>query len=211
MCAIIRRGILGGFSNKIGNIVGTSWKGIAIMKSLPLSVANPRTTAQTTQRQAFASASKIGSALLASIIKPLWDRFAQQESGYNAFVQENIGIMEELGLFAPDSLVISKGKMAALDPLTATGNATADTITFTWSTVLPDAFSAASDLVYVVIAKDLSLDQRGYATGILRSAGTATISYTGLLLADQVWVCLAFKRADGTVVSNTGHRQITIS
>ncbi len=38
---IIKRGILGGFSNKVANVVGSSWKGINTMRALPLSVANP--------------------------------------------------------------------------------------------------------------------------------------------------------------------------
>ena len=47
---VIKQGILGGFSGKVANIVGSSWKGIPVIKSLPLSVANPQTAAQTTQR-----------------------------------------------------------------------------------------------------------------------------------------------------------------
>ena len=44
--AKVRQGILGGFRGRVGNIVGTGWKGIAVMKSLPLTVANPRTAGQ---------------------------------------------------------------------------------------------------------------------------------------------------------------------
>src|SRR5690606_508733 len=40
---IIKQGILGGFSGKVGNVVGASWKGIDYIRSLPSSVSNPRT------------------------------------------------------------------------------------------------------------------------------------------------------------------------
>lgn len=33
--AIIKNGVLGGFSGKVGNIVGSSWRGIAYVRSLP--------------------------------------------------------------------------------------------------------------------------------------------------------------------------------
>lgn len=69
--ATIKQGILGGFSGRVGTIVGTSWKGIAVMKSLPLSVANPKTAGQVGQRTKFSSVVALASVILSSIIKPL--------------------------------------------------------------------------------------------------------------------------------------------
>ena len=46
---ILKQGILGGFSGKVANVVGTSWKGIAVIKAMPLSVANPKTAGQVAQ------------------------------------------------------------------------------------------------------------------------------------------------------------------
>ena len=43
---IIKKGILGGFSGKVGNVVGASWKGIDYIRSLPSTVRNPRTPRQ---------------------------------------------------------------------------------------------------------------------------------------------------------------------
>lgn len=34
----IKQGILGGFSGKVGNIVGASWRGIDYIRSMPASV-----------------------------------------------------------------------------------------------------------------------------------------------------------------------------
>ena len=48
-----KQGIYGGYSGKVGNVVGGSWKGIDYMRILPTSVANPQTDAQLTQRQKF--------------------------------------------------------------------------------------------------------------------------------------------------------------
>ena len=39
----ISQGILGGFSGKVGNVVGGNWKGIDYMRVRPASVANPQT------------------------------------------------------------------------------------------------------------------------------------------------------------------------
>jgi hypothetical protein len=70
--AIIKQGILGGFLNK----VGTAWKGRAVMRAMPLSVANPRTAAQIGNRQTFKVITKVASQLLGSVIVPLCNKFA---------------------------------------------------------------------------------------------------------------------------------------
>jgi len=49
----IRKGILGGVSGTVGNIVGGSWKGIDYLRILPASVANPKTQKQMNQRTKF--------------------------------------------------------------------------------------------------------------------------------------------------------------
>jgi len=50
----IRKGILGGFSGKVGTVVGASWKTTSYMRSLPKKGNNPRTLAQRRQRSKFA-------------------------------------------------------------------------------------------------------------------------------------------------------------
>jgi hypothetical protein len=48
-----RHGILGGFKGKVGNIVGSTWKGLDVMKIRPASVTNPNTVRQQDQRNRF--------------------------------------------------------------------------------------------------------------------------------------------------------------
>ena len=60
----IKKGVLGGFSGKVGTVVGASWKGIDYIRSLPASVKNPRTEGQVTQRTKFCLTSPAQSAIL---------------------------------------------------------------------------------------------------------------------------------------------------
>lgn len=122
--AIIKRGILGGFSNKIGNVVGTSWKGISVMRSLPQSVHNPKTEAQEEQRTNFAVASKLGSQLLDAVIKPFWDKRAIRMSGYNLWVQKNLDRWRSLGTSYNDYTLITEGapvELTGFDAVDAEG------------------------------------------------------------------------------------------
>jgi hypothetical protein len=208
--AVMRQGILGGLRNKIGSVVGTSWKGIAVLKSLPLSVANPRTTPQVNQRTKFAAVVAFASAINSGVIKPLWDRFAQRKSGNNAFVARNIDSFNNLGILSsPEDIVISEGKMSATPIATAVADVSSNTITITWSTTLTDSFQANTDLAYL-LAYQIEGNKFGTNVGtVLRSAGTAVI--TAEVEDSEVWNCyLAFKRTDGTIVSDTAYEQASI-
>lgn len=46
----IKRGILGGFTGRVGTVVGSTWKDVSYMRALALSVNNPRTQKQQAQR-----------------------------------------------------------------------------------------------------------------------------------------------------------------
>ena len=50
------KGILGGFSGKVGNVVGARWRGKDIMRSLPQRGKYTPTQAQTDQRERFTTA-----------------------------------------------------------------------------------------------------------------------------------------------------------
>ena len=49
----IKQGILGGFSGKVGTVIGSSWKGISYMRGQAPHVKNPRTAGQVNQRLKF--------------------------------------------------------------------------------------------------------------------------------------------------------------
>ena len=84
------KGLLGGYTGKLGTTVGSTWKGINVVRTYQPNVANPRSDRQVEHRSLFSQVTEIGSLLLADVIKPLWDRNAKQMSGYNAFIQANM-------------------------------------------------------------------------------------------------------------------------
>lgn len=209
----IKQGILGGFSGKVANVVGSSWKGIAVMKSLPLSVANPKTAAQLLQRSRFSLLVKIAADILTSTVKPLWDRFAQKMSGFNDFVSTNFdayfGKLPEPNFGA---LVISKGKMLA--PNVVTGAWTTPTsINVEWESDPSDPYAMASDIPYIVLIDKTDYKAVSVPVGVAtRVTGEVTVDL-GLTVdsshLQQVYV--AFKRADGTVVSDSANEEVPAS
>lgn len=201
--ARINQGILGGLSGKIANVVGGAWKGINYLRSLPVSVANPRTTPQVTQRNKLKTSVRLAKQILPGWIKPLWDRFAIEQSGYNAWVSENIANMDEDGIIDTSLSTMSKGVMS---PVTASGtyNAASGALEVDWPTDLPDSQSSPTDIPYLVVY-NVTTNNFIYAAALTatRATGTATVTIaTGLSLADiNFW--LAFRSADGRRVSGS--------
>ena len=207
--ATFKQGILGGFSGKVGGVIGSSWKGIDTMRSQPSSVTNPRTNAQVANRSRFKSVSQLAAAILTTIVKPLNDRFAQKMSGFNDFCQRNAGAFDSLGTFIPGNLILSKGKLSA--PTDLSGDiAGALVASVTFSSEVAGSFDSASDKVY---AAAISVNGRvlGVSSGVAaRSTGEVLIQTPDRVLTDApVTVYLSFLRADGTQVSNSNYITLT--
>lgn len=200
---IIKRGILGGFSNKVGNVVGSSWKGIATMRVLPLSVANPRTAAQVAVRTAFSKITALASAGLTGFVKPLNDRFAVRMSGYNRFIQLNTNAFDASGDFVPGNLVISQGRLGetSIEGCVIT---VGEDVEISWNRTPSGALQLATDLVYaVVVSEDGEL--LGVSSAVNnRDDGSVAVIAPNVTLNSAVY--LSFLRADGTEVSTSTYR-----
>lgn len=209
--ARLPQGILGGVLGKVGNVVGSSWKGIPILKSRPLSVANPRTTKQVAQRTKMTNIVAFAQPILSSIIKPLNDRFAQQASGYNDFVSRNIHLfLGEMPSPAAD-LQISVGKMAAVTPTNVYADSGSADVSVVFPSPLPDAFASATDQTYCVV---YNATQKTFGVnsgqGVREDAIVDVKLSAPAVSADVLHVWLAFRRVDGTIVSNTGYLSDTV-
>lgn len=208
---VIKRGILGGFSGSVGSVVGTSWKGIEVMKSKPLSVANPRTAGQVAQRSKMSNVVALATVINASTIKPLWDRFAVKQSGYNAFVQANIDLFASIIPSPAASFILSKGKMTAGDALDASGSAGDLSVLVSWSDFSGEGYKLATDEAYAVVIRESDGTPFVSAASSVRS-DVSTNVVTNALVAGQYFLAyLAFRRADGTIVSDTNYVRFQVT
>ena len=201
---VIRRGLLGGFSGRVGNIVGSSWKGIAVIKSLPLSVANPQTTGQVTQRNKFSLTVDFSTKILSAWIKPLWDRFASQMSGYNAFVSKNVKLCDPNNLLQAYGFVLSSGKMPEVADIALVVNTENKTLNLSWNTDLHGSYETNDDSMYILLTFEDMPDAVMIDSNSNRSDGSVILSApTGTDLNKKVGVAICARRPDGTVVSDS--------
>ena len=215
---IIKRGILGGVSNKIGNVVGSSWKGIATLRTLPLSVANPRTLAQRNNRDTFSVMSKLGSEVLTTVCQPLWNRDAKQMSGFNAYVMYNKKAFDADPVEWVLNPIMSKGSLSA-DLFVATLAENHGSINCIFAQALSNPQDSADDVAYIQLIHldnedpdEPAYHAKGFVTNAKRSTGTVDIPrYFDINAGDKLIVSLSFKSADGREVATSSTQVITIS
>lgn len=201
---VIKQGILGGFRGRVANVVGTSWKGIAVIKGMPLSVANPRTAAQVTNRNQFSSVVLFAVALLSTIIKPLLDRVAVQMSGYNLFVQLNKDLFDETGLITPNGLVISKGTVTNIVPSGTVASEATGNVVISYPNNTGNGDALVTDQLYVAVFNQDAQMIYGFSAVAARNGVTATVNLTDLITeGDNLYVYTAMRRADGSRSSDT--------
>ena len=208
---VIKQGILGGFQNKVGAVIGSNWKGIATMRSRPISVANPRTGKQVAVRSEFATLVKMASALNATLIRPYWSRFAQKKTGANAFISANYGKMKGTVDDIPNRMILSQGKLDGLASffVSFVGN----DYKLAWDKAVLGVYGAATDKVSIFGVLGTS-DEAGrnsveykYLGETTRGAGSFTVDPGDTMPEISEVIDMRFvacvSRLDGTMVSNS--------
>jgi len=200
--ATIKQGILGGFSGKIGNIVGSSWKGVAVMKAQPLSVANPKTAAQVENRTTFSTGVAFAKSINAEIIKPLWDRFATRMSGFNMFMQLNY-VKFKAGSDLAGKVKLGQGVMASTPMTSVSAPASHLEVNFTWTNDNGEGYKLSDDEVYAAVWNS-AMEVLGFsAASATRASETLDVSCSKLTAGETVYTGICFRRKDGTIVSET--------
>ncbi|MEY2702653.1 MAG: hypothetical protein RLY43_1289 [Bacteroidota bacterium] len=204
------QGILGNLSGSVGNVVASSWKGIGVFKSKPSSVANPQTAAQVAQRSAMSATVAFAKIILGIWIKPIFDRFAQKMTGYNLWVQKNIGFFADPENVDYTSLIMSVGNMTATPFVSPTLGNGEDTLTLEWT---PDTegFHLATDICFA-LAYNQTTGEVASSSTQARSTGTCDIIFTGAITTgDPINIWMVFKRSNGVYVSLAYSDEITVT
>jgi len=202
----IKKGVLGGFSGKVGTVVGASWKGIDYIRSLPASVKNPRTEGQVTQRTKFTVALDFLRPIVAYLnvgFKP----YTSKQSAYNAAMSYNVsnavtGTFPDFELDYPKALV-SKGSLLGAEDATAT--AASGSISFAWTDNSGVSNALGADMA-MPLAFNISKGQAVFKmNGAERSTEADTLTIPANWSGDDVEVYLGFVSNDGLLVATSAY------
>jgi hypothetical protein len=202
--ATFKQGIFGGMSGRIGNIIFADWKGVHVAKTRPQSVAQANSSAQIATRTKMKAIVALSRLILSTCIKPLWDRFAVHESGYNAFVKANIRTVSDDGVIDFSQLVLSQGKMKA--PTINSINIDSLDISISLSSQ-EDNFAMTSDKVFVFWYNktDEQLEYSGDTGYTRQNQNDIRLHWPNDLAGSETGnvIIVCYRRADGTIVSNS--------
>jgi len=175
---VILQGILGGFSGKVGPVVGGKWKEIDYMRSYVIP-SNPNTPAQQAVREKFSALVARGREILSVILNPFWDPFLSSMSGFNAWISQNYSLSDADGILN-ENAVMSKGTLTATPLLTAEYFTATGAVAVTFSTILNGNQTDLDKVVLVALDETNQTLYSEVLTNTRADGGGETIIRTGL-------------------------------
>lgn len=200
----IKQGILGGFSGKVGTVIGGSWKGISYMRSQAQNIKNPRTEAQMEQRSKFA--------LTLAFLKPItsyvrigFKTYATKQTAFNAamsYICKN-AVTGDYPDYALDfSLaLVSRGNLTPVANAAAT--AASGKINFSWSDNSGAGNAQITDLAMPLVFNKDKGEAVFNTAAATRTDSTAEVSLPADWMGDKVQTYLGFISEDGKTVANS--------
>lgn len=201
----ISQGILGGFSGKVGNVIGGNWKGIDYMRVKPSNVANPKTDGQLDQRSKFSTVLQFLQPMK-DFVKVGYKNYAIKMTQFNSamsYILKN-AVTGSYPNYTIDyaNALISRGSLAGVMNGAATSSV-AGAVEFTWDDNSSEGNAKATDKA-LILAYNKSKGEAIFVTeGAVRTAGTQTLTVPDDFSGDSVECFIAFISADDLTVANS--------
>jgi len=198
------QGILGGFSGKVGSVVGGNWKGISYMRGRAVSKKDARTLQQLKQRSKFAIA--------ITALQPInafarvgYKQYAHGQTAFNAAMSNTLkhAITGDYPNYMIDypNLLVARGSLTGVNatlPVASSGK-----IKFSWTNNSTIGEAQPTDNA-MVLAINPAKGAAAYITqGAPRSAKSEMLAVSSFWAGDEVHTYLAFISEDGSEVATS--------
>ena len=197
--ATFEKGILGGFSGKVGPVIGSSWRGKNIMRSLPSPNNKLPSELQVEQRLRFGMAVRFLNPIK-SIVSRYFGKQQKDKSAYNlatSYVIKEVVVPDGTGGYLIDypKVLISKGDLQGIaNPVTfAAANQKVD---LSWNDNSGQGFAHANDQLIVVGYVDTLNRAVIFNDGIKRDAMSDILEFPAYLGGMDVELYATFTTAD---------------
>lgn len=171
-----KQGILGSFIGKVGTVVGSTWRGISVMRSLASKVANPRTAAQLDVRNRLGAVSRTLRPFLESIRRGFIATGTAPSWSLAIKVNREKTLPDDQGVYVlrPEDIVLSNGTDNF--PVTATLSGAALNLTWDAPETTDDLFGAN---IHVAVLNATNGKVANFS--VASSAGESTLSISSVL------------------------------
>lgn len=199
--ARVQNTLIGKSSGSVGGATFSTWKGINVLKSKAITVANPKTVGQLTQRNRMTLMVSIFR-LIAGAINTGFKTLAIGKSEYNAFISENIQDATIVGVapavdLSPINLKVSKGTMGETPISSITAEEGSLSVDIEFNSALAPLGSNANDIAYGVVY-NATKNEWAYGSGSLRSTGKINVTMSTILTAGDVLHYYLFFKSFGS-------------
>lgn len=203
----ISQGVLGGFSGKVGNVVGGTWKGIDYMRIKPANVTNPRTEGQVDQRSKFSTVLRFLQPMT-DFLRVGYKLYANKMTQFNAAMSYNLN--NAITGAYPNFMVDYASALVTRGNLTGAANGAASSpsaasVEVAWTDNSGSGSAQATDKALIVLLNTTRQEAVFTTAGPARSAGTETISVPSEYTGEDVEVFLGFISEDGSKVANSSY------
>ena len=200
----LKEGIFGGFSGKVGNIIGSSCRGVDYIKSAPAKMTNPRTKSQTKQRSSFIITQNLLRTMIPIIRIGFKDYAIDGKSAFNAAMSYNmingINKVKDGCVIDYSKVLISRGSLCPSPVINAT--VTDDLLQFEWNPILNE--NAKSTDQVMVIAHNAAKGESVFDVNAGKRGSAATfIVLPKEWKGDIIETYIAFKNEESTLVSDS--------
>lgn len=200
----VKPGLLGIFSGTVGDVVYATWKGIPYVRAKPLSVANPRTEAQQSQRARFTLAMRFLKSCT-DVIRTGYKKYAVKKTAFNAALSYTLanaiaGSYPDYRIDYPRVLV-SRGPL--MPPMNVQVGITGGAVQISWDDNSASGSAKPTDRTLAIVINPKN-EKAAYKTaGAPRAAGVETLNIPTDWTGTQVEVYLGFVSEDGNNVSDS--------
>lgn len=203
--ARVQNPIIGQAVNQAGGMIFSVWKQLKVMRSKPLSVANPQTPAQQAVRRRMALLASVMRELL-SAIRVGYTRFQNGTTQWAQFLKENYATgTSDNGTTASlitTDLQFSKGTLLGMvDGIIV--SASSGEIDIEWTDNSGQQGANASDRLHVILINANGSAVASVVTGSTRSTESATFTTPSDIVEATAKVIVFFANAAGDDVSDS--------
>jgi len=200
----IKKGILGGFSGKVGTVVGSSWKGITYMRSLPTKVKDPRTELQMIQRSKFAVTINFLQPMT-ELLRAGWKLYSNRKSPFNAAMAYTIAkaVAGDYPNYSidPAKVLVSRGPLAP--PVNAVATPATGAVNFQWGDNSGSGAARQTDKALLAVLNPAKDDAVFIVAGAARSDSAQSVAIPHNWVGDMVEVYMGFISQDGRDIANS--------
>lgn len=215
--AILQNTLIGRASGSIGGVTFSTWKGLNVGKSKPVSVANPDTDPQKAQRSALAQLVAIFRQVVGGVDLG-FKKLAVHQSAYNAWMSYNLkNAVSKAGAVATilkQDLLFAKGTVGVVVFTSRAATVSTEDITLAWdASDIPVGGSATDEVSLVVINGTSGIALYLPAlSGQIRSSGTAEFAVPSdfMTTGNSLTIYPFFRNPITGDVSDSYHYNVTV-